>query len=272
MKTVPDHITGRFGFIPLLLLPVVFILSGCSNHCDLFEEMAFVSIPSGNFEMGSDRFADEMPIHTVQIDSFEMLSTEITQGMWEAVMGTSLEHQTGRTDYDYGIMGKGDDYPMYYVSLNDCHEFINTLNGIDSEHTYRLPSESEWEYACRAGSDTKYYWGDSSSENIVDTYCWYSENSGAKVHPVGQKKPNAWGLYDMSGNLWEWCEDRYSPDYSGAPDDGSVWESGTGGLFVFRGGRWFSNISYCRSASREGYGPNRRGGSLGFRIVRESNE
>lgn len=256
---------------------VIILFSGfaflnCSGHYDIFEEMSFVSIPAGSFEMGSDKYADEQPIHTVHIAAFELLATEVTQGMWTAVMGTSLEHQTGRSNYDYGIMGKGNDYPMYYVSLDDCHEFLERLNKLDSNNTYRLPSEAEWEYACRAGTDSRYYWGDDYSEAIVDDYCWYSENSGGKVHPVGEKKPNAWGLYDMSGNLWEWCEDRYHPNYENAPEDGSAWTGGTGGLYVFRGGRWFSGISYCRSASREGYGPGRRGGSLGFRIVRVIDE
>lgn len=275
MTEISDN-NKRKSKIPTLVSSVFLILAsvttGCSNHSGLSDEMVFAAIPAGSFEMGSNRFTDEMPVHTVHIDAFEMLTTEVTQGMWKAVIGTSLEYQTGRSNYDYTIMGKGDEYPMYYVSWNDCHEFLDKLNEMDPGHTYRLPSEAEWEYACGAGSDKAYYWGDSYSEEIVEKFCWYSENSGGKVHPVAQKEPNAWGLYDMSGNLWEWCEDRYHPNYENAPADGSAWSSGTGGLFVFRGGRWFSNISYCRSASREGYGPDRRGGSLGFRIVRVENE
>jgi len=212
--------------------------------------------------MGSTTgYSDEEPVHTVHISSFEMMTTEVTQGMWESVMGSNPAH-------DYGV---GANYPVYYVSWNDCQEFIAKLNVLDPDHTYRLPSESEWEYACRAGTTTKYYWGDSDSKSVMGRYCWYGEdwNSGS-THPVAQKEPNAWGLYDMSGNVWEWCEDRWHSDYNGAPTDGSAWTSGSSSGRVFRGGSWGNRVaSGCRSAGRNYNSPGYSNSGLGFRLSRD---
>jgi len=253
--------------------------------------MSFASIPSGSFVMGgASGWGHEEPVHTVHISSFEMMTTEVTQGMWEEVMGTSVTYQMNESEYgEYGLFGEGSDYPMYYVSWNDCQEFIAKLNALDPSHTYRLPSESEWEYACRAGTTTKYYWGDSDSESVMGWYCWYFVNSGNRIlpddtewdfdlllgewgcgaHPVAQKEPNAWGLYDMSGNVWEWCEDRWHSDYNGAPTDGSAWTSGSSSLRVRRGGSWNNDASYCRSANRYSFGPGVSFIGRGFRLSRD---
>jgi len=227
--------------------------------------MEFVAIPSGSFMMGNppggvfNRGGDERPYHEVHIKSFELLSTVVTQKLWESVMGSNPAR-------DKGV---GENYPVYNVSWNDCQEFISKLNAIDPAHTYRLPSESEWEYACRAGTTTKYYWGDSASESVMGRYCWYWNNSNSSTHPVAQKEPNAWGLYDMSGNVWEWCEDKWHTSYSGAPTDGSAWTSGSSSYRVSRGGSWYSYASSCRSADRSYSSPGSSYDALGFRLSRD---
>jgi formylglycine-generating enzyme required for sulfatase activity len=130
----------------------------------------------------------------------------------------------------------------------------------------RLPSEAEWEYACRAGTRTRFYSGD--IENDLKEVGWYSENSGKKLHPVGEKKPNAWGLYDMHGNVWEWVEDDWHDSYKKAPDDGRAWVDNPRGSFrVMRGGGWYDGAQHCRSAVRF-IAPGSRSGSVGFRLSR----
>ncbi|CCI23208.1 Serine/threonine protein kinase (fragment) [Microcystis aeruginosa PCC 9808] len=132
--------------------------------------------------------------------------------------------------------------------------------------TYRLPTEAEWEYACRAGTTTRFYFGDNA--NQLGDYAWYGGNSQQTTHPVGQKRPNAWGLYDMSGNVWEWCEDNWHDNYIGAPTDGSAWLTNDNDYQIVRGGSWYDYPSFCRSAFRDDV--NRRDGSglsVGFRVV-----
>ena len=234
--------------------------------------MDFVSIPAGSFEMGSpssenNRDSNES-LHSVRVGSFEIMTTEVTQGMWEEVMGSNPSH-------DYG---EGSNYPVYYVSWEDCQEFIAKLNDLDRGHTYRLPTEAEWEYACRAGTSSAYYWGSSSSESVMKQNCWYEKNaddgywstphaSHEGTQPVGMKSPNAWGLYDMSGNVYEWCQDVYTSDYSSCPTDGSAYR-GQGSYRVLRGGGWSSRARLCRSANRGGLSPGGRDLNLGFRLAR----
>ena len=222
--------------------------------------MEFISIPSGSFQMGSpssesNRDSDESR-HSVSVSSFDLMSTEVTQGMWEEVMGSNPSHFTGDSNR-----------PVEKVSWNDCQDFIDKLNDLDPSHTYRLPTEAEWEYACRAGTSAAYYWGNSSSESTMSSYCWYTENSNSSTHSVGTKSPNAWGLYDMSGNVWEWCQDVYTSNYSSCPTNGSAY-SGRGSNRVYRGGGWIINARYCRSAFRNYYSPGYRLISLGVRLAR----
>jgi len=220
-------------------------------------------------------------VHTVTIGyAFYMGKYEVTQKQWQAVMGTNPAS-------GHGI---GDNYPVYYVSWNDCQSFITALNTHitntgQGPATFRLPSEAEWEYACRAGTQTRFFFGDSLSVgdwgedgpagtlpgNRSD-YMWYSFNcytptDGSKQ--VGTKLPNQFGLYDMSGNLWEWCQDWWHSDYTGAPTNGSAWESPTGSHRIVRGGHWGPYTRYCRSACRDfGLDPVYWGDYLGFRLLR----
>jgi len=204
--------------------------------------------------MGSnDGVANEKPVHEVTLEQAYYLGKyEVTQEQWVEIMGENPSYF------------KGDNNPVEYVSWNDVQEFVKKLNAKEGTDKYRLPSEAEWEYAARAGTTTAYSFGDSSS--ILGDYAWYSGNSGSKTHPVGQKKPNPWGLYDMHGNVWEWCQDSWHSDYEGAPTDGSAWD-GSSSSRVSRGGSWDFNAGNCRSAYRYGLYPDYRGGSFGFRLL-----
>ncbi len=222
--------------------------------------MEFVLIPAGEFEMGAPtneagRDNDEGPVHQVALQhAFYMGTYEVTQVQWRAVMGSDPAFFTG-----------DDNLPVEMVSWDDVQEFIRKLNAKEGTDKYRLPSEAEWEYACRAGTTTRYSFGDSDAK--LGEYAWFAENSGDETHPVDQKKPNPWGLYDMHGNVWEWVQDVYHESYDGAPTDGSAWV-GSGSLRVYRGGSWCNVAGYCRSASRGCAGPALRCDDLGFRLVR----
>ena len=221
--------------------------------------MKFVKIPAGSFMLGSfdsepGRGDDESPRHKVTLQSFYIQTTEVTQAQWVAVMGSNPSHF------------QGDDLPVENVSWNDVHDILRELNVLDPGKGYRLPSEAEWEYACRAGTRFAYYSG--ADESDLASVGWYVGNSGSKTHPVGQKLPNTWGLYDMHGNVREWCEDWYHNSYEGATEDGSAWVSPTGSYRVLRGGSWYNNPGGCRSAVRHGYGLAYRYGFIGFRLVR----
>lgn len=226
---------------------------------DSFE---FVSIPAGEFEMGSpsnekDRKTDESPVHPVKIsNAFYMGKYEITQKQWRDVMGSSPSYF------------KGDNLPVEQVSWDDIQNFITKLNEKEGGNKYRLPTEAEWEYAARAGTKTKYFFGDEESK--LGDYEWYKSNSGSKTHDVGQKKPNPWGLYDMDGNVNEWVQDKYHLNYSEAPTDGSSWESGSGFHRVYRGGNWDAFARSCRSAYRDYFTADFRYEGLGFRLLRVS--
>ena len=207
----------------------------------------------------NDEDNDEKPVHNVYIKSFKMMTTEVTQAQWNSLMSYNPSNY------------KGDYLPIDEVSWDEVQEFIQKLNQYDPGKGYRLPSEAEWEYACRAGTTTKYYSGNSDSD--LARAGWYNGNSGSKTHPVGQKEPNAWSLYDMHGNVWEWCEDWYQSSYNGAPSDGSAWLSPAGQYRVLRGGSWNSSTSCCRSASRLSREPTRLlvgrySLSGGFRLAR----
>jgi len=210
---------------------------------DCAECPEMVLIPAGSFVMGSDTNAAEMPLHPVTIRSFLMGRTEVTQRQWRDIMGNHPSYR----------IGCGDDCPVDTVSYNDVQEFITKLNQKLGEK-YRVPSEAEWEYAARAGTTTKWSFGDEVSK--LGDYAWYYINSGGKTQAVGQKLPNAFGLFDMYGNVYEWTQDCWHKDYVGAPTDGSAWTTDCAGpqrQGVVRGGSLRTNLASLRSAHRSWY-------------------
>jgi formylglycine-generating enzyme required for sulfatase activity len=213
----------------------------------------FVAIPAGEFMMGSDSGEpNEKPRHWVRITkAFEMGKYEVTQTQWNAVMGANPSNI------------KGDDRPVETVSWNDVQEFLKRLNARDDGYRYRLPTEAEWEYAARAGSTA-----DKVAD--LDAVAWYSGNSGSETHPVGRKRANPWGLYDMLGNVWEWCADWYGADYYTSSPVEDPQGPGSGSIRVVRGASFLDGAYVPRGASRNGYGPVIRSFILGFRCVREA--
>jgi formylglycine-generating enzyme required for sulfatase activity len=207
--------------------------------------LEMVNLPAGEFLMGSpdsdsDAESREKPQHQVQVNSFAIGKYPVTQAQYQAVMGKNPSHFKNNRQN-----------PVESVSWEDAQAFCHKLSQITGK-TYRLPTEAEWEYACRGGTTTRYYFGDDA--NQLEDYAWYNGNSQKTTHPVGQKKPNAWGLYDMSGNVWEWCEDNWHDNYIGAPKDGSAWfiknDNRSQSLKCLRGGSWLNLPVSCRSANR----------------------
>ena len=183
----------------------------------------------------------------------------VTQAQWQAVIGYNPSHF------------KGDNRPVEMVSWDDIRRsggYLEKLNAAHPGYNFRLPSEAEWEYTYRAGTTTRFYWGDDPNHTQIDDYTWYWKNSPSGTKDVGQKLPNAWGLYDMSGNVWEWCEDDWHNNYNGTPTDGSAWvDSPRGGSRLLRGGSWGSRTHYCRAAERHSFSPGARDSYRGFRVV-----
>lgn len=211
-------------------------------------------IPAGSFEMGSNSGdGDEKPVHSVRIGkAFALGKTEVTQRQWRAVMGNNPSH----------FSNCGDDCPVEKLNWDEAQDFLRKLSQKTGK-SYRLPSEAEWEYACRAGGRDEYCGGGN-----IDSLAWYTSNSGSKTHPVAGKQANAWGLYDMSGNVWEWTEDCGNGNYNGAPTDGSAWTSGNCGARVLRGGSWIDGPWLARAAVRYGFDTSSRDYFDGFRPAR----
>ena len=220
--------------------------------------MEMVWIEPGTFTMGSPadepgREVDEGPQHSVTITSgFWLGRTELTQAQWQSVMEGGV---TGSTA------------PKANISWNDVQGFIGSLNATEGIAVYRLPTEAEWEYACRAGTNTRWPFGDDESQ--LGNYAWYGENSGSKAHEVGTKLPNPWGLYDMHGNVYEWCHDWYGDYLSGTQTDPTGPVSGS--TRATRGGDMDSPAASLRSASRyENMAPDDRGYWCGVRLLRQA--
>ena len=269
-----------------------------SNNNDVIvKAIEMVSIPAGTFIMGSpesepDRDKDETQ-HSVKLSGFSISKYQVTQAQYREVMGAKED----RTTVDHG---KGDNYPIYYINWYDAIVFCNKLsikegfdpvysiNGstnpakwgtipnssnakwnsvviVEGSNGYRLPTEAQWEYACRAGTTTAYNTGDTLS----DTTGWYNSNSESKASEVGKKPANAWGLYDMHGNVWEWCWDWYdSSYYSDSPADDPLGGASSGTFRVGRGGSWGNSDKYLRSAYRCNITLYVRNGPIGLRPVR----
>ncbi|MEO1376651.1 MAG: SUMF1/EgtB/PvdO family nonheme iron enzyme [Cyanobacteria bacterium J06635_10] len=248
------------------------IINENPNEAKFFKEdlgngviLEMVSIPGGNFIMGSPlgekgRDKDESPQHTVNVPAFFMGKFQVTQEQYQQVMAKNPSYFNG------------DKRPVQKVSWNDAVEFCKKLSK-KTGRTYRLPSEAEWEYACRAGTTTPFHFGQTitgelANYNASRTYALEPKKEYRKqTTPVGQFPPNAFGLYDMHGNLWEWCEDTRHKNYNGAPKDGSAWIGNDNRYRIIRGGAWGSNPDYCRSAGRNFGYPNVVGGSFGLRVV-----
>lgn len=231
--------------------------------------MSFILLPAGEFEMGSPsrekrRKLWESPVHKVTIKkSVYFGRNPVTQEQWQKIMGNNPS------------FFKGNQLPVENVSWIETQAFLQELNALEKADEdyclYRLPTEAEWEYAARAGTATSYFFGDDESK--LKEYAWFLKNSGLETHPVGLKKPNPWGLYDICGNVGEWVQDEYHISYKGAPTDGRAWEN----LFpnvsipvrIRRGGGWNGNAGCCRSAERLFAAQDKRLNSLGFRVVIE---
>ncbi|MFB3788922.1 MAG: formylglycine-generating enzyme family protein [bacterium] len=239
--------------------------------------VTMVLIPAGEFIMGTDQGEeDEKPAHLIKVSAFYMDRYEVTQKDYEAVMGRNPSKF------------KGPDHPVEQLGWNAAVKYCNTrslrdgfkpcyqLEPLQCDFTadgYRLPTEAEWEYACRAGADTDYSFGDNPA--ALSQSAWYKVNANQTTHPVGQKLPNARGLYDMHGNVWEWCNDFYSESYYSASPDTDPRGPETGDACVLRGGGWNSTQEYCRASARLGEAPGLADvcfgyDAYGFRCVRKA--
>jgi formylglycine-generating enzyme required for sulfatase activity len=223
-----------------------------------------VAIPAGEFDMGSSVLepgrGDDEHMHRVRIaQAFYIGKFEVTQAQWMLVMGANPSSKTR------DMRG-----PVTDVSWEECQKFLARLNDIAGDklpqgHRFRLPTEAEWEYACRAGTTTKYSFGDDVEK--LGMYAWFGDSNGS-IHAVGTKRANPWGIHDMHGNVWEWCQDWFGPYETvgkGAVEDPSGQSSGS--YRVLRGGGWYYGAGDCRSARRNGDAPSSRRGNFGLRVV-----
>jgi formylglycine-generating enzyme required for sulfatase activity len=226
--------------------------------------MQFRWINPGTFYMGSTdseigRDKDEGPRHEVNLtNGFYLGIFEVTQAQWQAVMGVNPS-----------VFQQGEETskrPVESVSWADCNKFVKILNSKGNDR-FRLPTEAEWEYACRAGSESPYYWQEGQNGELVFSYSWCNSRSYATTHAVGLKLPNAWGLYDMCGNVWEWCSDWYDAYQGYSVTDPAGPQSGK--EKVFRGGSWYDFPVSLRSANRHRHEPEGRYTSIGLRLVLE---
>jgi len=255
-------------------------------------DITMASIPAGSFLMGSNfippwevvidstfrphlvdtvyKVVYERPVHAVTIDAFKISTTEITQGQYETVMGLNPSGFSGISSFNF---------PVENVSWYDAVTFCNKLSemtGLEpcyslaswkcdfSKNGFRLPTEAEWEYACRAGSDLE--WGKSAGSDDMESIGWFSGNSNRTTHPVGLKSPNPAGLYDMQGNVWEWCNDYFGMYNCNSQINPAGLENGV--ARVLRGGSWFTKAVDLRVASRQRDFPDYKSRTIGFRIVR----
>ena len=201
-------------------------------------------------EQGSDAEGTEKPAHQVTLSDYMICKTEVTQELWQAVMGSNPS------------FFKGDNLPVECVSWNDCQKFIKKLNSLTGLQ-FRLPTEAEWEYAARGGNKSKGY--KYSGSNDIGSVAWYMNNSSSKTHTVATKSANELGFYDMSGNVWEWCSDRHG-DYSSGSQTNPKGPT-LGSYRVYRGGSWINYARYCRVSYRNSSNPDLRGSNLGLRLA-----
>ena len=252
----------------LFIIAATMLLFGCKKYTDLsainFEDYFLVNgvsfemvyVEGGSFDMGatseqgSDAYDWEKPVHSVMLSDYYIGKCEVTQELWEAVMGSNPSNF------------KGAQKPVEKVSWNDCQEFVSMLNSLTGR-TFRLPTEAEWEYAARGGNKSLHY--KYSGSGNIDDVAWYRDNSGSKTHAVGTKTANELGIYDMSGNVSEWCSDWYGGYSAGAQTNPQGPSSGS--LRVLRGGSWYDNARYCRVSDRNCGDPGYSYNNYGLRLV-----
>lgn len=252
--------TLRTGIILLFFIESLpLLLPFQSMSAGMLPDIPVVAVKGGCFGMGDnfgDGGLDEKPVHEVCLDDFHIGKYEITREQWQLVMGGAYS----------GNKSNGQ-FPVDNVSWNDVQEFIRSLNEIDSRK-WRLPTEAEWEYAARSGGDKQRFSGADTAESL-DEYAWYADNSGMKAHQVGTRKPNNLGLYDMSGNVWEWCADRYDRDYYKQSPRSNPKGDPFGVNRIMRGGAASSIRGFQRASYRDYVAPNVRGDLFGLRLVME---
>lgn len=237
---------------------ICFRVTALSGICSFtINGVAFnmIQVEGGTFTMGATpeqhyHDSDEMPTHSVTLTSFYVGETEVTQALWQAVMGSNPSYF------------KGDTNPVEEISWHDCHDFVRKLNSLTGK-SFRLPTEAEWEFAARGGNKSKGF--QYSGSNKINEVAWYNENSGSKTHPVASKAPNELGIYDMSGNVREWCQDWYG-DYRKSAQTNPIGPSSGSGC-VDRGGSWYCRWWDCRSANRNDFTPDSKLTFLGVRLV-----
>ena len=217
-----------------------------------------IAVEGGTFKMGAtseqggDADNDEKPVHNVTLSDYYIGETEVTQELWQAVMGKNPSNF------------KGNKKPVEQVSWNDCQEFIKKLNQLTGKN-FRLPTEAEWEYAARGGNKSQGY--KYSGSNTIDNVAWYTSNSGSQTHDVKTKQANELGIYDMSGNVYEWCQDRYDSNYYSSSPETNPTGPTSGSYRVLRGGRWNFNARFCRVSDRSYFNPDYRNFNSGFRLA-----
>lgn len=230
--------------------------------------MKMVYVEGGSFRMGATPeqgrylYNYGTPVHTVRLDSYYIAECEVTQAQWEKIMGTTIYQQRDKKDTQWSMRGVGDNNPMYYVSWYDAQAFCRELSAKTGK-TYLLPTEAQWEYAARGGNKSKGY--KYSGSYAIDAVAWYGSNSGDATHAVKQKRANELGLYDMSGNVWEWCSDWYG-SYSSSEQSNPT-GAGSGQYRVRRGGGWHDDAGSCRVSCRGSDTPSDRFNDYGFRVV-----
>jgi len=226
-------------------------------------DIDMVFVKGGCYQMG-DTFGDgdpsEKPAHNVCVSDFYMGKYDVTQAQWQAVMGSNKSF----------FKKCGENCPVENVSWEDAQSFIRQLNSRTGKN-YRLPYEAEWEYAARSGGKQE-KWAGTSNPDELGAYAWFVENSGKTTHAVGTRKPNGLGLYDMSGNVWEMCNDWYDAEYYKKSPEKNPGGALSGSLRVIRGGGWGSTAGYVRAAARNPIAPSGRGGRAGFRLVHPSKQ
>ncbi len=252
-------LVGIGGLIGL----VAVLISGCvgmraSSRAEIALDpatgMEFVLVPGGCFQMG-DRWGkgemSERPVHEVCVDAFYLGRFEVTQGQWRAVMGENPS-----------FFQQEDEYPVEQISWNDAQAFLSKLNA-SAEKNYRLPTEAEWEYACRSGGKEEMFCGGDE----LSALAWFDRTGGGNTQPVGQRQPNGLGLYDMSGNVWEFCSDRYDANYYGVSPEKNPQGPAEGRYFVKRGGSWSIGPRFLRATVRGRSDAADRHYSTGFRVA-----